>query len=312
MELSIIVCTYNRCAALRNTLESVAALSVPDGTDWELIVVDNNSTDGTHRVAREFAGRFLHMRYLFEPRQGLSFARNRGIGNARGDIVAFIDDDVLLERDWMRHVIEGFRRERPSAMGGKVLVRLEEGVPEWFSAAVSDPLCGFDKGESVFFPDSGYRGMIGVGANMCYSRDVFARYGLFDTGLGRKGKRLVMGEETEFDWRIIAGGEKCIYYPYAVAHHCVDAGRLTKRYFRRWYYRIGEWNYITDRFAGRIRAPSLLGIPRWRFRKAAEDAVAALRYAAARSSAEAFEREVAFIEFVGYFLQRVKVAFGAG
>ena len=102
MNITVILCTYNRCATLSRALASVAASELPQVAKWEVIVVDNNSTDGTRAVVEEFCrqhpGRF---RYLFESRQGLSQARNAGIREARGDILAFMDDDVTVEPTWL-------------------------------------------------------------------------------------------------------------------------------------------------------------------------------------------------------------------
>ena len=95
VSVSVIVCTYNRCGTLAATLESAAALRIPAGVSWELLVVDNNSTDGTREVVLGFAGR-LPVRYLYEPRQGKTLALNRALAEAQGDLLLFTDDDVQL------------------------------------------------------------------------------------------------------------------------------------------------------------------------------------------------------------------------
>src|ERR1700722_16738649 len=102
MIVSVIICTYNRCKSLATALESVAASKLPDSMDWEVLVIDNNSSDKTSEVAQGFCQRFPNrFRYFFEPRQGKSFALNTGIQAARGEVLAFTDDDVIVEPTWL-------------------------------------------------------------------------------------------------------------------------------------------------------------------------------------------------------------------
>src|SRR5712691_696604 len=110
MYISLILCTHNRCESLARGLNSAAALTLPDSVPWEVLVVDNNSNDQTRKVVEEFChqnpGRF---RYLFEPQPGLSYARNAGIREARGDIIAFMDDDVIVEPTWLQNLTANMR-----------------------------------------------------------------------------------------------------------------------------------------------------------------------------------------------------------
>ena len=103
MNITVILCTFNRATSLSKALESVACSELPESVEWEVLVVDNNSSDRTREVieeyCRQFPGRF---RYLFEPQQGLSSARNAGIREARGDVLAFLDDDVMVEAEWLQ------------------------------------------------------------------------------------------------------------------------------------------------------------------------------------------------------------------
>src|ERR1700690_361651 len=105
MDLSVVICTYNRSESLANTLRSLSVQLLPDTLQWEVLVLDNNSRDKTRAVVeefcREFPGRF---RYVLEARQGKSHALNSGIREACGDIVAFTDDDVLLEPSWLHNL----------------------------------------------------------------------------------------------------------------------------------------------------------------------------------------------------------------
>ena len=104
-QTTVILCTYNRCQVLRAALQSLAASELPDSIQWEVLVVDNNSTDQTRQVVEEFCrrcpGRF---RYIFEPHPGKSFALNRGIQEAKGEVLAFTDDDVSVEPTWLQNL----------------------------------------------------------------------------------------------------------------------------------------------------------------------------------------------------------------
>src|SRR5262245_47372639 len=120
--ISIIVSTYNRADRLVQTLESIKGLKTPTGVWWELIIVDNNSNDETARVARTFAAASgLNVQYVFEPRQGLSRARNAGLSRACGDIVAFTDDDCIVDPSWLVAMTKEFERDPGiGGVGGRV------------------------------------------------------------------------------------------------------------------------------------------------------------------------------------------------
>src|SRR5215471_9795294 len=98
MRITVILCTYNRCESLSTALESVAVSQLPPSISWEVLIVDNNSSDRTREVVEEFSHRYPgRFRYAFEPRQGKSYALNVGVREAKGDVLAFMDDDVTVE-----------------------------------------------------------------------------------------------------------------------------------------------------------------------------------------------------------------------
>ena len=122
MDLSIVVSSFNRAGDLTRFLDSLGRMEVPGRQTWEVIVVDNNSTDETRQVVERAAtGCEDQVRYLFEPRQGKSFALNTALSRVRGRIVAFTDDDAIVRPDWVRSIIDFFDRH-PDAVcvGGKV------------------------------------------------------------------------------------------------------------------------------------------------------------------------------------------------
>lgn len=270
MEISIIICTYNRAESLRRTLASIAEMVIGGNPGWEVIIVDNNSSDHTKSVAYQFmSGSLPNARYVFEPDQGLSHARNKGIHVAKGKIISFLDDDVIVDGNWLMSVAHGFELYDPMVLGGRVLPLIEGGLPSWFPAN-HNPLGAFDLGTSIIVSDSAPGGVIGIGANMSFKKQVFERYGLFDPALGRVGTKLVMGEETELCRRIQNNGHNCIYYPDALVHHCVLPERLTKKYLRKWYFYMGQWYAFADE-KDWAKGILILGVPRWMYAKMVED-----------------------------------------
>lgn len=310
MKISIIICTYNRAESLNRALHSIMTMSVPDNLLWEIITVDNNSQDNTKEIVENFRIKSgLNVFYVFEDKKGLSNARNRGIKEAHGEIIAFIDDDVIVDEYWLVNLHKGFEIYNPAVLAGKAIIRNESHLPKWFSKAISDPLGGFDKGDNIIIADSQYSQQIGTGANMSFKREIFDKVGFFRTDLGRKGNKLYMGEETELYWRIKNLGEKCIYYPFAIVYHCVDPKRISKNYIRKWFFRIGEWNYFSDMFLRKDTSKKYLGIPAVKYKGALISLLGLFWYTLRNSKAESFIQEVNIISFLGYCAKRVKSIF---
>ena len=146
MLVTVAICTLNRAASLRRTLDSLAAMQQPDGIDWELLVVNNGCTDDTDLVIRSFADR-LPLRREFEAQQGHSRALNRAVGTANGDYVVWTDDDVVVDRAWLAAYAEAFRRWPEAAVfGGPIVPRYHAPVPPWvIGTAFAFRLKGFGK-----------------------------------------------------------------------------------------------------------------------------------------------------------------------
>jgi glycosyltransferase involved in cell wall biosynthesis len=269
-KLSVVVCTYNRCGSLRATLNSLAELAAPGGATWELLVVDNNSTDGTRDTIQAFAAKqSFPVRYVFEQRQGHSCARNAGISHAQGDIIAFTDDDVTVDRMWLARLAEAFEGCGCAGAGGRVLPVWEKAKPKWLSVAGpfrTNAVVSVDFGE-----EPGRLKRWATGANMAFRREIFERFGGFRTDLGRSGDTLISGDDSEFCSRIMQAGEFLMYAPGAIVYHPVTADRLRKAYFREWYFQGGKTVF---RMEGAPQdARRYWGIPRYLFRQCASNAV---------------------------------------
>jgi len=294
---SIIVCTYNRHKSLQHTLSCLAAQNTSPELAWEVIVVDNNSSDRTFEIVQAYqkAQVIPSLRYEFEEKQGLSHARNRGIRSAHGDVVLFTDDDVCAEPDWLHRVLEGMDSYDCDACGGYIAPVWDVPVPPW----LTERFYGFlavrteENGPTFVTEESD----MPFGANMAFHRSVFERVGIFDTNLGRKGKVLAGGEEIDLFMRLIASGGNVMYLPQARVHHHIEAFRMKKQYLRRWRfqnsYNIAQYFEIP----GKRR---LCGIPLYLFLQLFK---AVGRAAVGRSHIprdEAFNREMIVCHFLGY------------
>jgi len=263
MKITVIVCTYNRCKSLPATLDSIAGQSFQAPVEWEILVVDNNSKDQTSEVVEDFSRRYPgRFRYLFEPRQGLSQARNAGVNAARGDILVFTDDDVTFEPGWLQSLTSELESGEWAGAGGRILRRWTCPPPKWLSiqgpyARMSFPVFTFDKGTA-----QGQLDDFAAGANMAYRKEVFQKYGNFRTDLGRCGDVLLAGEEVEFARRLRVMGERLRYEPSAVVYHPVEQYQLSKKYFLTFWFDAG-------RSGARIASTRpVWGIPRRYFRVA--------------------------------------------
>ena len=233
IRLSLVIATYNRAEQLMVTLGSVAMQSA-EAESWECIVVDNNSSDNTQERVEAFKKKYntLNIKYVFEQNQGLSYARNAGIMASHGDIVAFIDDDERIVEDFITAYIELFD-QHPDAMaaGGEIIAEYPTGRPRWMSRYTERPIANpMSFGDKVkLFP----AGRIPGGGNMAMRRRLFDSVGMFNTSLGRTGKHLLGGEESDLFERIVKHEYRVYYAPRAVMYHIIPEEKLSYDYFVR-------------------------------------------------------------------------------
>jgi glycosyltransferase involved in cell wall biosynthesis len=208
--LSVIICTRSRPLSLRRTLESLLAQEALSGA-WEIVVVDNGATDATPDVIRSFATRGP-VRYAKEPVQGLGRARNRGIAEAHGSLLAFTDDDVVVHPDWARRIVERFAAE-PGVAAVFGYVYADPGVPSMFSLNTRRH-ASYIEGKHRVFESTG-------GNNMAYRRSVVERIGVFDP-LHGSGAKYWGADDAEFQYRFFKAGLKAFYDPEIKAKHMVE------------------------------------------------------------------------------------------
>ena len=246
MKASVIICTYNRAGLLKESIHSVLEQDYPSD-QFEIIVVDNNSTDNTKNVVKELvSSSTVKIKYVFEKRQGLSYARNAGIEYTDGDIIIFTDDDIEAERTWLRELISVFDSPDVACAGGPIKPIWPFKKPDWLSEkwidflTVSEFKSAYEKGE--FKGENEYP----WGANMAFRKEIFKIIGMFSTSLGRIDNLLLSNEEILLFMRIKASSKLIGFAPNAVIYHKILPERLKKLWFYHRTYWQGRSNAILD------------------------------------------------------------------
>jgi glycosyltransferase involved in cell wall biosynthesis len=317
MRFSVLIATYNRAAVLSDTLASLARLQ--PGEPWEVIVVDNNSPDNTREIVERAAPGFpAPLRYAFEREQGRSAALNCGFRLATGDIVVTTDDDVRVEPDWLNQIKHALTSLDCDYVGGRVTPLFEvPTLPPWFPSKPGllwGVVALLDYGPTPVK----YGVRVPLGVNMAMRRGAIERAGGFDPAIGRKAGTLLGQEVREWCLRAHASGLVGYYAPNIVVQHLIPGDRLTKKYFRRWFFWRGISRAMLYADTGLdmekpeqstldfVRVPHIGGVPRYLFRSALvalKDAiVAALR----GDQLTSFDRELWLCAFAGIVKQRWK------
>jgi glucosyl-dolichyl phosphate glucuronosyltransferase len=246
MNITVILCTYNRCQSLAKALASVARSVMPESVDWDVLVVDNNSKDQTRKVVEEFRSQFsARFSYLFEPQPGKSFALNSGIRNAKADVLAFIDDDVEVEAQWLHNLTKSLHGGPWSGAGGRILPETGFKPPRWME--MNDhyalaPLAIFDRGSAA-----GELLEAPFGTNMAFRSEMFSKHGGFRTDLGPlPNSDIRHNEDSEFGSRLLAGGERFWYEPSAVVYHAMPAERIRQEHFLAWWFDKARADFRQD------------------------------------------------------------------
>lgn len=248
VDATVIICTYNRAALLAETLDSLAATR--NALTWDVVVVDNNSTDETASVvAARGASYPVPLRYVFEPRQGKTPALNTGIAATDATVVVFTDDDLRVHERWLEEACRPILDDSTiDYTGGPVLPIWDSPCPPWVDRTRSElwgTLALLDYGPEPFVFEE--RRRVPLGANMAVRRALFNRLGGFDTTLGRVRDSLRGQEQAEFFCRSRAAGARGLYVPSMTVEHHVPGSRLTRDYFRRWWFWKGVARHQMER-----------------------------------------------------------------
>lgn len=251
--ITVIIATYNRCESLKDTLTSLLNQEKQAGLDYEVIVADNNSKDSTKEAVEGLKMRFNgRLRYLFEPRQGKSFALNRAIETAKGRIIAFTDDDCIVDKNWLQQIDNTFKEAKIGIAGGLINPIWLSPRPAWLNKKFYGKLGLQDYGRKPFVTTSEER--LPFGANFSFKRDLFAKFGSFNEEM-----RLAL--DTEICLRFLRKGIKIGYNPQMVVYHKIKPDNLQKAYLRRWFFYRGLLHRYIQDYQRRFYHPC--GVPLW-------------------------------------------------
>ncbi len=304
-DIAVLVCTYNRAGDLEALLDTACSQSSPDFR-YEVVVVDNNSNDATRDVVEAVQGRAAQPpRYVFESRQGKSFALNAGLKSVSAPLCVIIDDDQLMPADYVETLLKAFA-ENPtiSFVGGKVLPIWEVTPPRWLTRRHWSPLGMADHGDDSFIVDE--HRPICLLTFAFRVEHVFA-VGGFRTELGVTGSRMGSTEDADLIGRLIADGRRGMYIPELVLRHHAPGRRMTRSYYRQWHY--GHGGFTALRRDEEIERASfrLFDIPSHMFRQALVDLRGTCLSRVFGVGGDCFEHELRLSFFCGFVAQRLRV-----
>jgi glucosyl-dolichyl phosphate glucuronosyltransferase len=259
MHITVGICTWNRANILIKTLERMLSLRIPDNVTWELLVVNNNSTDHTESVLDQYIDK-LPLRKLFEPTPGKSNALNHAIREAKGDIILWTDDDVLIDSEWISAYVDAVE-QWPDAVffGGPIYPWFEGNPPEWIQRVFTRIELAFAALNLGKEPCLFTQEKLPFGANLVF-RTITQRQYLYDTKLGPRPNKDMRGEETAVLKQMVSDGLKGRWVPGATVQHFIPKHRQTIKYLRGYYKGAGR---IISENAKHKTCVKFLGRPRW-------------------------------------------------
>lgn len=301
-DISVVVSTYNRSKMLAGTIDGL--LRQEGSATYEIIVVDNNSTDDTATVIQSFAQQSPLVHYVFEPKQGVSYGRNAGITAARSDLLLFTDDDVTPDPHWVEQAKSLFESKREfGCIGGKVLPLWPAAPPSWLTQEHWSPLALLDYDTGMTMDSSNRRCLIT--ANMGIRRSVFEQIGYFIPRFQKtKGSTCSM-EDRELQERYWKAGGKCWFDPSLVVYADIQPERLGKRYHRRWHYAHGRMYALLQDDEMERSSLRPLGVPGHLIRQLIAGTAAQFLALLGGRHDEAFGHEVKTRFCAGFIRQRV-------
>jgi glycosyltransferase involved in cell wall biosynthesis len=310
-DISAVITTYNRSEMLATALEAVLNQKT-GGVRYEVIVVDNNSTDNTRATIESFiANGHTNLRYVFEPQQGIAYGRNAGVAAARGNIIAFTDDDVVVTDNWIATINRTFA-ENPDVdyIGGKILPDWSEPPPKWLTVDHWWPLALLDRGDNRFYVNASNPLCLPT-ANASFRRELFSRIGLFSPEFSGR-------EDHEFFLRLWQETGQGLYEPELVAMAKVQPERLLKSYHHRWSASTGKFNSLMrldEMMAAdgsvtkeRRHAVKLFGVPGCMYREFVTESLGWLRQSVYGNDSGKMRHENRLFYLVGYVSKSYELA----
>lgn len=230
MVLSILICTYNREHFLKQCLDSIIEQTEQTNEkEIEVIIIDNNSSDNTKSLVESYNSS-TKISYYLENKQGLSHARNAGVQIAKGNYIAFVDDDAIINKEWLTSLSTGIKNIQADVFGGPIYPKFEIECPSWIDKEYF--IRKFKSSDGYLRPLIARGGF--SGGNMCIHKSIFQKVGVFNTELGMKGNKLGLGEESELFYRIYTKLEGIRLYNLEKMSitHFEASFKLEKKYLR--------------------------------------------------------------------------------
>lgn len=314
MDVTILIATFNRHRVLSDTLDTIAAMHVDPAIAWEVVVVDNNSSDQTRAVVEGRAAAFpAPLRWIFERRQGKAHALTTGIAASRGAVLAFTDDDVRIPPTWLEAAVRPLlARPDVDYTGGPVRPLWEAQPPGWTDGnpgILWGPLALLDYGGTEFIFEERQR--IPLGVNMAVRRSLIDRVGGFHPFLERSGASLMGQGQAEFFFRTRRAGARGLYVPSMMLWHIVPASRLTLAYYQRWWYwkgvaraRMSDVHPVTELGVDLSSVPAFARVPRFMWGGALRDALGWLKASVLGQTVRGVEHRMMLAYFAGYVATR--------
>jgi glycosyltransferase involved in cell wall biosynthesis len=296
-ELSVVVSTYNRADVLPRALESLISQDLDPGR-YEIVVVDNNSTDQTRHVVESFGGRSPNVQYVFEARQGIAYGRNTGIRTAGAPIIAFTDDDVRVSGNWAATILAVMAAHPEVAcIGGKVLPSWQGAWPAWLTREHWAPLALLDYGETPLYITAERRLCL-ITANAAYRREVFGQIGMFAPHMSWLSDHEILVRL----WHTRGQG---LYWPELTVTADIVPQRLHRRYHRHWHRRHGRFTAIMhDEEFERTTIGRFMGVPAHLYRQVAIQLAGWLSHTVRGQRDKAFTYELGLWSCAGFLAAR--------
>lgn len=217
-EISVAVCTYNRADVLPKCLESLAHQTASSEL-FEVLIIDNNSTDDTKKIALDFCGKHSNFKYIFEEKQGLSHARNRAIEEARGEYLTYIDDDAIADKEWIEKIGSVIQNNKDIvAFGGPIYPWYNKEKPKWFK----DEFATHSYGKEHFQLTEKNCPFGLSGSNMIFKKEILNKYNGFSAEYGMNGDKIAFGEESFLFNKMLKNNENIQYFPEIFVYHLVS------------------------------------------------------------------------------------------
>jgi glucosyl-dolichyl phosphate glucuronosyltransferase len=306
MKLNVIIPTYNRAESLSRTLQSILEAEVPTNLEIKVAVIDNNSSDNTKNTVERFIPQFtkIKLEYIFEERQGKSFAFNTGVLQSDGELFSGIDDDIEIAKDWFIELDKVFRKHWDTIdfVGGKMLPNWEISPPSWIKPLKDGVISWRDYGDDEWTYT--LKTPILTGGHSAFKREIFDEIGLLPEKIGPTGKNLIGCEDDVFFHMLMKAKKKGIYCPKLVFYHYVPAYRLSKSYYRQWCFGSGVSKYLMDKHFEPIEGARILDIPRWMYRNLVISVYEKIKYSFFGNEEDSLAKENPILQFSGFFYAR--------